>query len=68
MKLLTPFQAENDYHLKDTYNYMTVQADIRLPKRHFAYLEDVARRTKYAARGESRGREAPRGRERPSAS
>jgi protein arginine N-methyltransferase 7 len=49
VKLLTPFQAENDYHLKDTYNYMTVQADIRLPKRHFAYLEDVARRTKYAA-------------------
>ena len=23
-ELLTPFQAKNDYHLKDTYNYMTV--------------------------------------------
>ncbi len=27
--LLTPFQAENDPHIKETYNYMTVQADIR---------------------------------------
>lgn len=39
-KLLTPFQAENDYHVKDTYNYMTVQADIRMPHRHFKALED----------------------------
>ena len=37
-KLLTPFQAENDYHLKDTYNYMTIQTDIRIPKRHFKVL------------------------------
>ena len=33
-------QAENDHHVKDTYNYMTVQTDIRKPQRHFAYLED----------------------------
>ncbi len=25
LKLLTPFQAENDHHIKDTYNYVTVQ-------------------------------------------
>lgn len=49
VRLLTPFQAENDYHIKDTYNYMTVQADIRMPKRHFKYLEDDDRREKFAA-------------------
>lgn len=48
VRLLTPFQAENDYHIKDTYNYMTVQADIRMPKRHFRYLEDEYRREKFA--------------------
>lgn len=47
-KLLTPFQAENDYHLKDTYNYMTIQADIRLPKRHFKLLHDEVRLAKYS--------------------
>ena len=26
LRLLTPFQAENDHHIKDTYNYVTVQA------------------------------------------
>ena len=25
VRLLTPFQAENDHHIKDTYNYVTVQ-------------------------------------------
>ena len=40
VKLLTPFQAENDHHVKDTYNYMTVQSDIRMPSRHFKALED----------------------------
>lgn len=48
-KLLTPFQAENDYHLKDTYNYMTIQSDIRIPKRHFKVLEDDVRRSKFAS-------------------
>ena len=23
VRLLTPFQADNDYHVKDTYNYVT---------------------------------------------
>jgi hypothetical protein len=41
VRLLTPFQAENDYHVKDTYNYMTVQTDIRQPKRHLHYIEDA---------------------------
>jgi type III protein arginine methyltransferase len=40
VKLLTPFQAENDHNIKDTYNYMTVQADIRMPTRQFKALED----------------------------
>ena len=43
IRLLTPFQADNEYHIKDTYNYMTVQADIRVPRRHFKYLEDEQR-------------------------
>eukprot|EP00889_Picochlorum_renovo_P001971 jgi/Picre1/29001/NNA_004395.t1 len=40
VKLLTPFQAENDHHIKDTYNYMTVQSDIRMPKRILKQLQD----------------------------
>ncbi len=36
-------QADNDHHVKDTYNYVTVQADVKMPGRHFAYLEDGAR-------------------------
>ena len=48
-RLLTPFQAENDYHVRDTYNYLTVQADIRMPRRHFKYLEDVSRLDAFAA-------------------
>ena len=43
VRLLTPFQAENEYHIRDTYNYVTVQADIRMPGRHFGYLCDRAR-------------------------
>jgi protein arginine N-methyltransferase 7 len=41
IKLLTPFQAENDHHIKDTHNYVTVQTDIRMPKRHLRQLEDA---------------------------
>lgn len=48
VRLLTPFQADNDYHVKDTYNYITVQADMEMPKRHFRYLEDTTRRTAFA--------------------
>ena len=40
LKLLTPFQAENDHHIKDTYNYMTVQSDIRMPKKTLKQLQD----------------------------
>ena len=36
-------QADTDHHVKDTYNYATVQADIKMPGRHFAYLEDSPR-------------------------
>jgi len=36
-------QADTDHHVKDTYNYVTVQADIKIPGRHFAYLEDSPR-------------------------
>ena len=49
VSLLTPFQADNDYDMKDTYNYVTVQADIRLPKRHFAILADDARTDAFEA-------------------
>ena len=36
-------QADTDHHVKDTYNYVTVQADIKMPGRHLAYLEDAPR-------------------------
>ena len=36
-------QADNDHHVKDTYNYATVQADVKMPGRHFRYLEDDTR-------------------------
>ena len=48
MQLLTPFQAENDYHVKDTYNYVTVQTDIKMPKHHLTYLDDVYRHSRFA--------------------
>lgn len=47
LKLLTPFQAENDHHIKDTYNYMTVQSDIRMPKKLFEQLEDEYFNSRY---------------------
>lgn len=25
LRLLSPYQAENDHHIKDTYNYLTIQ-------------------------------------------
>ncbi len=39
--LLTPFQAENDPDIRETYNYMTVQADIRMPGRAIREVRDV---------------------------
>ena len=41
LTLLTPFQAENDPNIKETYNYMTVQADIRMPGRALREVRDV---------------------------
>ena len=40
-------QADSDHHVKDTYNYVTVQADIKMPGRHFAYLADSQRHAAY---------------------
>ena len=36
-------QAESDHHVKDTYNYVTVQTDVKMPRRQIRYLEDTAR-------------------------
>ncbi|KAK9815442.1 hypothetical protein WJX72_003717 [[Myrmecia] bisecta] len=47
LQLLSPFQAESDHHVRDTYNYMTVQTDVRMPKRQFHYLNDSARQDAY---------------------
>eukprot|EP00887_Chlorella_sp_A99_P001822 scaffold19.g1822.t1 len=49
VKLLTPFQAEKDYHIRDTYNYVTVQTDIRMPKRHLRLLEDSYLNSRFQA-------------------
>ena len=59
-RLLTPHQAENDYNIKDTYNYVTVQTDIKLPRVHIAYLEDEPRwRCAVCARCTGPAREGP---------
>ena len=36
-------QAESDHHVKDTYNYVTVQTDVKMPRRQIHYLQDTAR-------------------------
>lgn len=36
-------QAESDHHVKDTYNFVTVRSDVRMPARHIRYLHDSAR-------------------------
>ena len=41
-------QADKDHHVKDTYNYVTVQSDIKIPGRHFAVLEDSARHAAFS--------------------
>lgn len=43
VRLLSPHQAESDHDIKDTYNFMTVSADVRMPERHAAYLADSRR-------------------------
>jgi len=40
LRLLTPFQAENDHNIKDTYNYLTIQTDIRMPRRQIEVVKD----------------------------
>ncbi|GMH43344.1 hypothetical protein BSKO_11266 [Bryopsis sp. KO-2023] len=47
-KLLTPQQAQRDHHIRDIYNYVTIQTDIRMPKRQISYLEDAYRHQKFA--------------------
>lgn len=47
-RLLTPFQADNDYYVKDTYNYVTVQTDVRMPKLHMEVLRDDPRIAAFA--------------------
>lgn len=42
-------QAESDHHVRDTYNYVTVQTDIAMPKRHLAVLQDKVRQDAWAA-------------------
>ena len=42
-------QAESDHHVRDTYNYVTVQTDIAMPKRQVAVLGDRVRQDAWAA-------------------
>eukprot|EP00210_Caulerpa_lentillifera_P006726 g6428.t1 len=41
--LLTPQQAERDHHIRDTYNYVTIQTDVRMPSKCIKVLEDNER-------------------------
>jgi len=41
-------QAESDHHVRDTYNYMTVQTDIAMPKRQLKIVEDLVRQSAWA--------------------
>ena len=42
-------QAESDHNVKDTYNYMTIQTDVRMPRRHFTFLEDSGQHEAFQA-------------------
>ena len=42
-------QAESDHHVRDTYNYVTVQTDIAMPKQQLAVLQDAVRQDAWAA-------------------
>ena len=42
-------QAESDHHVRDTYNYVTVQTDIAMPKRLLVVLQDTVRQDAWAA-------------------
>lgn len=41
-------QAEKDHHVRDTYNYVTIQTDIKMPQRAAAAARDTARQACYA--------------------
>ena len=41
-------QAESDHHVRDTYNYLTVQTDIAMPKRQLKIVEDLVRQSAWA--------------------
>ena len=41
-------QAESDHHVRDTYNYITVQTDIAMPKRQVKIVEDSVRQSAWA--------------------
>lgn len=36
-------QADSDHHVKDTYNYVTIQTDVKMPARQIEYLQDPQR-------------------------
>ena len=40
-------QAESDHHVRDTYNYVTIQTDVRMPARHTTALLDKARQAPF---------------------
>ena len=42
-------QAESDHHVRDAYNYMTVQTDIARPKRQMKVVEDTVRQAAWTA-------------------
>ena len=42
-------QAESDHHVRDAYNYMTVQTDIAMPARQIKVVQDSVRQAAWAA-------------------
>lgn len=42
-------QAESDHHIRDAYNYMTVQTDIAMPARQIRVVQDSVRQAAWAA-------------------
>ena len=42
-------QAESDHHVRDAYNYMTVQTDIALPARQIKVVQDSVRQAAWGA-------------------
>ena len=42
-------QAESDHHIRDAYNYMTVQTDVAMPARQIRVVQDNVRQAAWAA-------------------